>query len=40
MADLNIEIPVEELTLKQLRLINSYAESDRKQQKDLNLYVN
>jgi hypothetical protein len=39
MADLNIDTPVEELSLQQLELIESYAETDREQQKDLNLYV-
>jgi len=39
MADLNINVPIEKLTYKQLRLISSYAKQDRDRLKETKIYL-
>ena len=39
MADLNINTPIEKLSYNQLRLIDSYAASERKKEKDSKIYL-
>ena len=39
MADLNINVPIEKLSYNQLRLIDSYAASERKKEKETKMYL-